>query len=458
MQFPDGNSGQPLSGVGGAVATEPWYRALNRNQWNALFASNLGWLFDGYETYALILTVGIALHQLLNPSMAAQIPFYAGLVIALTVLGWGIGGLIGGVLADYIGRKRTMMFAILAYSLTTGLSALAWNWESFAILRFVVGLAMGSEWATGTAMTAELWPDRHRGKGAGLMQSGLGIGFFIASLVWLFVSETGEHAWRYMYVIGVLPGFVTLWMRSGIPESEQWERVKRERGRTRLLKRQGGTLTDHEQALARFTLVDLFQSPALRRRTLLAVLMCLATTLGWYGISSWVPPYVGSVAAHAGLPAARYASFAGMTYNVGAIAGYIVYGFCADAVGRKRMTLLFFCMTFVVTPVLFMLTHQVGMLLLVAGVSGFFALGQFAWMPTWLPELYPTHVRATAIAFCFNVPRFLAWAGPFVAGSLIARFGDYGHAAMVVDAVYVVGIVLSPLLPETMGRRLPEEV
>src|SRR5690349_23430940 len=100
-----------------------WYRGLDRKQWNTLFASNLGWMFDGYETYALILTVGVALRQLLEPAQYSQIPTYAGAVIALTLLGCGIGGMIGGILADYIGRTRTMMIAILAYSLTTGLSA-----------------------------------------------------------------------------------------------------------------------------------------------------------------------------------------------------------------------------------------------------------------------------------------------------------------------------------------------
>ena len=111
-----------------AIVTEtPWYRSLNRAQWNTLLASNLGWLFDGYETYALIISVGVALRQLLDPSQYGQIPAYAGTVIAVTLLGWGIGGLIGGVVADYIGRKRTMMLAILAYSIMTGLSAFAWD-------------------------------------------------------------------------------------------------------------------------------------------------------------------------------------------------------------------------------------------------------------------------------------------------------------------------------------------
>jgi MFS family permease len=466
MQHPAGSPGSGTRDAGtpavqaasGGTASQVWYRSLNRQQWNALFASNLGWLFDGYETYALILTVGIALRQLLEPAMHAQIPFYAGLVIALTLLGWGVGGLVGGVLTDYIGRKRMMMLAILAYSLTTGLSAFAWNWESFAVLRFVVGLAMGSEWATGTAMTAELWPDRHRGKGAGLMQCGLGMGFFAASLVWLFMSQTGEHAWRYMYVLGVLPGLVTLWMRSNIPESEQWERVNDDRRKIRALKQAGGELSGHEEALSRFTLVDLFSVPTLRRRTLIAVLMSLTTTLGWWGISTWVPPYIGTVAAHAGLSAARWASFAGMAYNVGAIAGYIGLGFLADAYGRKRVTFMFFGMALVMTPVLFMWTHDIGMLLLVSAVTGFFSLGQYTWMPTWLPELYPTRIRGTAIAFCFNVPRLLAWSGPLVAGTLIAQFGGYGHAAVTVGFIYLVGLLLTPFLPETRGKRLPEDV
>src|SRR5436853_6879419 len=112
-------------------AGTPWYRALNRTQWKTLFASNIGWMCDGFETYALILTVGVALRQLLDPSQYAQIPAFAGTVIGLTLLGWGVGGMLGGVLADYIGRKKMMLYAILAYSIMTGLSAVAWDWVSF---------------------------------------------------------------------------------------------------------------------------------------------------------------------------------------------------------------------------------------------------------------------------------------------------------------------------------------
>src|SRR6516165_4279021 len=282
-----------------AIDRTPWWNSLSRAQWNTLLASNLGWLFDGYETYAVIITIGVALRQLLEPAQFAQIPFYAGFVIALTLLGWGVGGLIAGVLTDYLGRKRTMILAIAAYSVMTGLSAFAWNWESFAALRFLVGVAIGSEWVTGASIVAELWPDRARGKGVGLMQCGLGIGFFVASFVWLFIGPLGPSAWRYMFLLGVLPALLTLWVRRTIPESTLWESVNERRQAALARKRSGEALADQDQALARFTVADLFVDPEVRRRVILAFLMSLATTFAFWGISPWLPPYISAIAARA---------------------------------------------------------------------------------------------------------------------------------------------------------------
>src|SRR6516225_5251566 len=213
-----------------ASVSSPWYRSLNREQWRVLFASNLGWLFDGFEIYALFLTVGFALHQLLDAAQYAAIPRYAGYVLATTVFGWATGGVIGGIVADYIGRKRTMMLAILAYSLTTALSAFAWDWQSFAVLRFLVGVGIGSEWVTGASLVSELWPDHARGKGGGLLQSGAGIGSFLASGVWLLIGGLGPNAWRFMYLVGVLPALLVLWLRRGMPE---WGGGKGATGRRR---------------------------------------------------------------------------------------------------------------------------------------------------------------------------------------------------------------------------------
>jgi MFS family permease len=434
----------------------PWYRSLNRTQWKTLLASNLGWVFDGFEAYALILTVAVALRQLLDPAQHAQIPAYAGAIIATTLCGWGIGGMLAGVLADYIGRKRTMILAILTYSIMTGLSAFAWDWVSFAVMRFLVGLAIGSEWVTGTSITAELWSDNARGRGIGLFQCGFGIGFFIASLVWLFVGATGPGAWRTMYLIGALPALLTLWIRRSIPESVLWEQSNARRRAAQQRKRGGEAEGSHDRSLTRFTFVDLFADREIRRRAIIAFLMATSSAVGFWGISSWIPPFIGSVAAKSGLAAPQWASFTGLAYNAGSIVGYIGFGFLADAYGRKPITLWFFAMSLILTPALFLLTSDLHLLLLIAAVLGVFASGQFTWMSAWLPELFPTRLRATAVGFIFNGPRFLAAIGTLIAGTLIVKFGGYGNACMIVATIYILALVVGPFLPETRGKPLPQ--
>ncbi len=433
----------------------PWYRTLTPSQWRTLIATNLGWLFDGFEVYALFLTVGPAMRTLLDPSQFSQIPAYAGTVVAITLLGWGIGGLCGGILADYIGRKRTMIYAILAYSILTGLTALSFDWISFALLRFLVGMAIGSEWATGSSMMAELWPQNARGKGAGLMQCGLGLGFFLASFVWLFVGGLGSSAWRYMFLVGILPALFTLWIRSSIEESQAWQEVDARRRQARGRQQSGTALAADDRALTRFTIADLFAEPETRRRTILVFLMSLSTTLAWWGISSWVPPYIGSIAAKAQLPAQQWASYAGMAYNAGAILGYVTFGFLADSFGRKPITMFYYAAAFLLTPALFLWTQDLNVLLVAAAANGFFTLGQYCWMPVWLPELFPTRSRGTGIAFAFNAPRLIAFLGPLFAGTLIVAFGGYSRTAMIFSLIYILGFCVAPFLPETRGQPLP---
>ncbi|HTJ24746.1 MAG TPA: MFS transporter, partial [Candidatus Limnocylindria bacterium] len=446
----------PANATAPVTTAVPWYRVLDRRRWATLAAANLGWLFDGYETYALILTVAVALHQLVAPAQYKAIPFYAGVTIAITLLGWGIGGIVGGIVADYIGRKKMMIIAILAYSLVTGLTAFAWSWTSFVLLRFLVGVALGSEWGTGTSMMAEMWPDGTRGKGAGLMQCGLGIGFFLASAVWFFVSGAGPSAWRWMFIIGVLPALATLWVRRGIEEPALWKAADQRRRDARAALQRGEKISSVEEQAARFTLSELFADPKARKYTIFALLGSMTTTLGWWGISSWVPPYVGSLAATHGLAPGQWASLAGMVYNAGAIAGYIGCGFFADKWGRKPVTFAFFALSLLLTPVLFLWTHDLTLVLIICVVNGFFTLGQYTWMPTWLPEIYPTRIRATAIAVAFNAPRFVAFLGPLVAGTLITHFGGYGEAATIVGLIYIVGMIAVPFLPETHGKPLPD--
>ena len=439
-----------------AAATLPWYRALNRTQWKALVASNLGWTFDGFEVFALILTVSVALRQLLDPSQYQFIPAYAGAIIAITVFGWGLGGLLGGVLADYLGRKRSMTLTILAYSLLTGLSALAWDWLSFAVLRFLVGLAIGSEWATGSSIMAELWPAKARGRGGAFLQSGYPIGSILASGVWLLIGSSGPGAWRYMFLIGVLPALLVFWIRRNIPESPRWEESDRRRRAAYDLRRQGAALEGENAALVRFTLVDMFAEPAVRMRLVLTFIMSLSVTIGYWGVSSFVPAYVGTVAAAQGLPPQYYAGLVGLVQNIGALLGFASFGFLADHFGRKPTTMLYYLLCLILTPLVYLGIKDIYLLVLAFAVYGFFIQGCFAWTPIWLPELFPTRMRATAAGFIFNAPRLISAIAPLIAGTIIVGLGGYGRAATIIGLFYILGLFAVPFLPETRGKPLPE--
>src|SRR5487761_2187796 len=172
------------------MSTTSWRDGLTPQHWKVLTGSFLGWVFDGYEAYALVVVLPMALKMLLLPDQLASQAIYAGTAIGITLLGWGIGGLAGGVLADYLGRKRVMLWSVFLYALFSGLTALVSDFNQLALLRFVTGLAMGSEWATGVSLLAETWPNRARPKGAGFLQSGFGWGTFLAALIWFYLSST----------------------------------------------------------------------------------------------------------------------------------------------------------------------------------------------------------------------------------------------------------------------------
>src|SRR5258705_5007610 len=148
---------QRMSSIPTAIVSDqaPWYRGLNPQHWRILTASFLGWVFDGYESYALFIVMPFVLNSMLAPDMLGNKALWAGVAISVTLLGWGIGGLVGGVLADYVGRKRMMILSVFFYAIFTGLTAFATNFWIFCFLRFITGIAMGSEWSTGVALLAE---------------------------------------------------------------------------------------------------------------------------------------------------------------------------------------------------------------------------------------------------------------------------------------------------------------
>jgi MFS family permease len=431
---------------------EAWSSGLTSEHWNILLASFLGWIFDGYETYALVVVIGPALLSLLPASEHAHLAIYAGWAIGLTLLGWGIGGVIGGIAADYIGRKRMMMISILGYALFTGLTALSTSFAMLVAFRILTGLFMGSEWSTGNSLLAETWPVRARPKGAGFLQSGFGFGALLAALVWYFLGPLGSGAWRWIFVVGAIPALFVFYIRSSIHESALWINKVKERRWAVTEAADPATPEDKRP----FTLFHIFSDPVGRIRVVLAFLMSITTTFGWWGIATWIPNYVGAVAGRAGFNGEYWAASAGIIYTIGAITGYLVSGFLADWLGRRRYLISLFGGGLLFTPVVYLWTHSLPTLLIAVLLNGFFTLGGFSWYAIYLPEIFGTHVRATASALVFNGSRLIAWLGPVCAGMLIVALGGVSRVAIYFGFIYVLGLIIAPFMPETRGRSLPD--
>ena len=422
----------------------------------ALLASALGWLFDGYETYTLFLVGAVAIRDLIAPDQLTQLPLYFGGLAAVTLLGWATGGVACGVFADYLGRRRTLMLSIVTYAAFTGLSAVAQSYWMLLGFRFLTGLGLGGEFAPGTTMVAELWTPARRGRALGVLSSAFGVGCLLASGLWLLVEGLGHGAWRVMFLIGVLPALLLLWLRRSVEDPAIWREADRRRRAARQAARVGQRLSEDEQRLMRFTVADLFASPDLRRRTLLLLVMSLATIVGYWGVSTWVPQYAGQVATRAGYTGGRWGALAGVLYSVGSIAGYLVLGMLGDLWGRKPTIGLFFAGSVVVALAPFLIDDDLVLFMAAATINGFFTLGQFAWMTMYLPEVYPTAVRGTGTAVVFNSARYIAAFGPLVAGWVVESLGGIAHAAALMSVIYLLGLVVTPFAaPETRGQPLP---
>ena len=351
-----------------------------------------------------------------------------------------------------------MMLSILGYAIFTGMTAFAENFTQLAILRFITGLAIGSEWSTGIALVAETWPNRARPKGCGFLQSGFGGGAVLAAIVWAVLAATnpmGEQSWRIMFALGALPAFVCLYLRRALDESEQWLQALK-------AQRWSATVEDAGHAPTRtaqrpFTLAEIFREPESRRRVLLATAMSFATTVGWWAVSSWLPAYTEALAKVAGEPANVWGPRMGIIYNVGAIVAYVISGFVADALGRRAFLLVTYVGCVATSLACYLWTGGLMPFMGLAFLNGFFTLGfAFSWMAIYLVELFTPAVRATAASFVFNGARLIAWIFPVIAGQIVTSFGGVAAAALTMSSVYVLGRVVPWFMPETTGQPLPE--
>jgi MFS family permease len=445
MKPPSNDELQPLSPVASPVdPIMSWFRGITPYQWLVLGVAWLGWVFDSMDATIYALVLHPALEELIMDSSSANasvelVGWYGGVIFSIFLIGWAIGGVLFGIVADAIGRTKTLVATIIIYTVFTGMAALSQAWWHLALYRFLTALGIGGEWAAGAAIVAETWPEEKRAKAAGLLQSAWAVGFFLAAA---FNFLLRGYGWRSLFLVGILPAFVALLVRLYVKEPERWEKARqRQTGRRGVIR-----------------LAELFRVP-LRRATLIGTGLAFVAVFGLWGATNWTPSLVRALPDLQGLPPAllaTYASYAVMALNAGAIIGYLSFGPLADRFGRRPIFALMCLGSLITLPAIFFAPHRYLHVLLLLPILGFFNNGIFSGFPIYLPELYPTAIRATGAGFCFNAGRVIASLGPLLTGTLTAILGSFGHAASAIALIYLVGLLILPFAPETKGRPLPD--
>jgi MFS family permease len=462
----------------------PWHRELTKYHWFVLIVAALGWLFDTMDQQLFNLARRPAMVELLGKpktevdampaeakaSYTAQlnkdVAFYSGVSTTVFMVGWALGGIAFGVLGDKIGRAKTMMITILFYSVFTGLSALAFDFWSFSLLRLLTGLGVGGEFAVGVALVAEVMPDRARPYALGRLQALSAVGNMTAAGIAMVLGkfeETGAigSAWRIMFIVGTLPALLAIVIRRNLEEPERW---------------QAAAAGDTKSA---GSIREMFAHPVWRKHTIVGMLLAFSGVVGLWGIGFFsfdlmrvvFTPYYkeqglsddqirGALTILTGL-----GSFA---QNLGGFFGVEAFTKFTQKTGRRLAFAVSFPLAMVSTAFTFLFlgkflgTWDVFWML---PIMGFCQLTLFGGYAIYLPELYPTRLRSTGTSFCYNVGRLVAAVGPLTLGSLAASLqtgyptGDatpFRHAGLIMCSVFVIGLLVLPFAPETKGRPLPE--
>ncbi len=423
-----------------------WYEGVTGYHWLVLAVAAAGWAFDTMDQWLYVLTRQPALADLLhtvptNPDVA----HYSGIVQSIFIFGWATGGVLFGILGDRWGRTRTMVVTILLYAGFTGLSAFTQNWLQFAACRFLVGLGVGGEFASGAALVAEVFPDHARPAALGIMQSASAIGNMTAGLINLTVGASPALGWRWVLGIGALPALLVFVIRFFVREPQRWEHARQTAlaGRTQL-----------------GNIVEMFTHPTWRHHALVGAGLAAVGVIGFWGIGTWSPDLLRSVLNPQNLPelkpqVERLVSLAVMGQNFGAFFGILGWAWLAERIGRRNAFAVSFLSCLTIVPTTFFATRSFIHALILFPLMGLFTTSLFGGYAVYFPELFPTRLRATGTGFCYNVARYLAILGPYTFGRLSALFGIRAAGAML-SSIFLLGLTLLPFAPETKGKPLPE--
>jgi MFS family permease len=394
-------------------------------QRRTLLAAALGWMLDAFD----VMLYSIVLATLMREFNMGKTT--AGLLNTLTLVASAIGSFVFGLLADRLGRRRTLSQSILTYSIFTFACGFSTSVTMLAVFRFLLGLGMGGEWNSGATLVAETWPSAWRGRALGIVQSSWAIGYALAAVVANIVIE--RMNWRWVFFAGVLPAIVTLWIQRSVPEPTLWEHQR-------------------NVPAASFEKIKLWRTALPRLCALLT--MNTFGMFAWWGLFTWIPAYLALPVSKGGRDFSRFdfTTFLVVLNLGGMLPGYLLFGVFADKFGRKRTLVVYLVLAALSVPA-FAVAREPGLILLTASVTAFFGTGFFTGSGILGTELFPTPIRAAALGVSYNAARGISALAPFVIGSLGEAYGlSWAFSACAV--AFAAAAVSAAWIPETRGLDL----
>nr|WP_226507318.1 MULTISPECIES: MFS transporter [Pseudomonas] len=411
-----------------------WYRDVTSRERKTFWACFGGWALDALEVQMF----GLAIPALIAAFALSK--GEAGAISSVTLITSALGGWVGGTLSDRYGRVRTLQWMILWFSLFTFLSAFVSGYEQLLVVKALQGFGIGGEWAAGAVLMAEAIQPKYRGKVMGTVQSAWAVGWGAAvglfTLIYTFVPEA--MAWRVMFVVGLLPALVIIYVRRQVPEPESFARKQ---------KAQTGPQTFFA------SLAGIFR-PELLRVTLLGGLLGLGAHGGYHAVMTWLPTFLKTEKHLSVLNSGGYLAVIIVAFFCGCVAS----GFMVDKIGRRKNIILFaFCCVATVQAYVFMDLSNTAMLFL-GFPLGFFAAGIPASLGSLFNELYPADVRGAGVGFCYNFGRVLSAVFPFMVGHMSEHMSLGSAIGIDAGIAYGVAVIAALALPETRGRNLDTEM
>lgn len=427
--------------------------AITKYQWLVFLVVWLGWTLDAADFGLYSLVLRPALTELLggHPPLAL-IGRYGGILSMTGLLGWAFGGFVFGIYADYVGRVRALATSIILYSVFTALQGLSHGIWDFAIYRFIAGLGTGAELMVGIPLLAEALGETHRAKIAGCMMTGGAVGTFLGA--WTY-GLVGGYGWRVVFFVGVVPALLLAVIRRRVIEPGRFEAVQERRKTVRA----GQRVASDDREFMRFVPMQLF-SEEHRRNTIVGLLFGLGSLLAIWTTNIWLPTILSLMVQKNGIAGAAAVPFVSrgiMIWSLGGIAGYIAFGFIADLMGRRPTIVLYSVGTIAAGLTLYLgLSSFEPYYPVVLPIFGFFVFGIFSGFAIYLPELFPTHIRSTAVGFTTGTARVVTSFGPLVAGLMVGAFGgSFNNVTAFMTCFALLSIIAMLLGPETRQTGLP---